>query len=145
MTSIQGSGALVLCSISSLTRQISHIRDMMEKFGSRISFLTVYIMEAHAADTWPMGFEVCYPQTTYVIASFSSPPNASSFFSLYSSLLLLHSGLFRSVVLLLAILSLITTTTSLSVSTPHQAMPSTRCLRLGLCDSILLTKTLYVL
>jgi len=20
-------------------------------------------MEAHAADTWPMGFEVCYPQT----------------------------------------------------------------------------------
>lgn len=37
---------------------------MVEKYGSRISFLTVYIMEAHAADTWPMGFEVCYPQTT---------------------------------------------------------------------------------
>jgi len=39
---------------------------MMKKYGSRISFLTVYIMEAHAADTWPMGFEVCYPQTTSI-------------------------------------------------------------------------------
>jgi len=25
--------------------------------------LTVYIMEAHASDTWPMGFEVEYKQT----------------------------------------------------------------------------------
>jgi len=38
----------------------------MSKFESRISFLTLYIMEAHAADTWPMGFEVCYPQTNTI-------------------------------------------------------------------------------
>jgi len=37
---------------------------MMAEFGSRISFLTIYIMEAHASDTWPMGFEVAYNQTT---------------------------------------------------------------------------------
>jgi len=35
----------------------------MKAFGARISFLTVYILEAHAADTWHMGFEVCYKQT----------------------------------------------------------------------------------
>lgn len=39
---------------------------MMNKFGSRITFLTIYIMEAHASDTWPMGFDVSYKQTTYV-------------------------------------------------------------------------------
>jgi len=39
---------------------------MMSKFGSRITFLTIYIMEAHASDTWPMGFDVCYPQTKTV-------------------------------------------------------------------------------
>lgn len=35
----------------------------MDKYGSRINFLTVYIMEAHATDTWPMGFEIEYKQT----------------------------------------------------------------------------------
>lgn len=39
---------------------------MMKYYGSKISFLTVYIMEAHASDTWPMGFEVAYPQTTTI-------------------------------------------------------------------------------
>jgi len=37
---------------------------MMERFGSRITFLTIYILEAHAIDTWPMGFEQNYKQTT---------------------------------------------------------------------------------
>jgi len=36
---------------------------MIHEFGSEISFVTIYIMEAHAGDTWPMGFEVCYNQT----------------------------------------------------------------------------------
>jgi len=36
---------------------------MMIKFGPSISFLTVYILEAHASDTWPMGFDVEYKQT----------------------------------------------------------------------------------
>jgi len=36
---------------------------MMRKFGAHINFLTVYILEAHADDTWPIGSDVCYKQT----------------------------------------------------------------------------------
>jgi len=36
---------------------------MMSVFGAHITFLTVYILEAHAADTWPIGSDVCYKQT----------------------------------------------------------------------------------
>jgi hypothetical protein len=36
---------------------------MNERFGSKITFLTVYILEAHAVDTWPLGFDQCYKQT----------------------------------------------------------------------------------
>lgn len=36
---------------------------MAQRFFSRINFLTVYILEAHASDTWPMGFDVEYAQT----------------------------------------------------------------------------------
>lgn len=35
----------------------------MAKFGDRVDLLTVYIMEAHATDTWPLGLEVAYKQT----------------------------------------------------------------------------------
>jgi len=35
----------------------------MSIFGARITFLTVYILEAHAADTWPIGSDVVYNQT----------------------------------------------------------------------------------
>jgi len=36
---------------------------LVATFGPKINFLTVYIMEAHASDTWPMGFEIELPQT----------------------------------------------------------------------------------
>jgi hypothetical protein len=36
---------------------------MMRKFGAHINFLTVYILEAHADDTWPIGSDVVYKQT----------------------------------------------------------------------------------
>jgi len=36
---------------------------MIKRFGAKISYLTVYILEAHASDTWPMGFDVEYKQT----------------------------------------------------------------------------------
>jgi len=36
----------------------------VDEFGSRISFLTVYILEAHAADTWPIGSDIIYNQTS---------------------------------------------------------------------------------
>jgi len=35
----------------------------MAKYGGRIDLLTVYILEAHAADTWPLGMKICYKQT----------------------------------------------------------------------------------
>jgi len=35
----------------------------MSIFGARITFLTVYILEAHTADTWPIGSDVVYNQT----------------------------------------------------------------------------------
>jgi len=36
---------------------------MMTMFGSHINFLTVYILEAHANDTWPIGSDIVYNQT----------------------------------------------------------------------------------
>jgi len=35
----------------------------MAKFSDRVDLLTVYIMEAHAQDTWPLGLKVKYNQT----------------------------------------------------------------------------------
>lgn len=36
---------------------------MAQRFGSQINFLTVYILEAHATDTWPIGSDIQYKQT----------------------------------------------------------------------------------
>jgi len=36
---------------------------MMKRFGAHVNFLTVYILEAHANDTWPIGSDVVYNQT----------------------------------------------------------------------------------
>jgi len=35
----------------------------MARFGDRVDLLTVYIMEAHAQDTWPLGLKQKYNQT----------------------------------------------------------------------------------
>jgi len=35
----------------------------MAQYGQKIDLLTVYIMEAHAADTWPIGMKISYNQT----------------------------------------------------------------------------------
>jgi len=35
----------------------------MANFGDRVDMLTVYISEAHAQDTWPLGLAIKYNQT----------------------------------------------------------------------------------
>lgn len=35
----------------------------MKDFGDRVDLLTVYISEAHAQDTWPLGLKIKYNQT----------------------------------------------------------------------------------
>jgi len=35
----------------------------MKDFGDRVDMLTVYISEAHAQDTWPLGLKIKYNQT----------------------------------------------------------------------------------
>jgi len=35
----------------------------MARFGDRVELLTVYISEAHALDTWPLGLKTRYNQT----------------------------------------------------------------------------------
>ncbi len=36
---------------------------MVQKFADDINFLTIYILEAHAIDTWPIGSDVQFKQT----------------------------------------------------------------------------------
>jgi hypothetical protein len=38
----------------------------MAAYGDRANLLTIYISEAHAADTWPLGMKVCYNQTHHL-------------------------------------------------------------------------------
>lgn len=35
----------------------------MRSFSQKLNFLTVYILEAHAEDTWPLGLSPAYCQT----------------------------------------------------------------------------------
>jgi len=42
---------------------LSELRELVTAFKDKVDFLTVYILEAHSEDTWPMGFEIKYNQT----------------------------------------------------------------------------------
>eukprot|EP00039_Didymoeca_costata_P013561 m.208746 g.208746 ORF g.208746 m.208746 type:complete len:66 (+) comp15810_c0_seq19:3466-3663(+) len=35
---------------------------MRKEFKEHAAFVTVYVLEAHASDEWPMGTEICFRQ-----------------------------------------------------------------------------------
>jgi len=42
---------------------LKELRELVSVFKDHVDFLTIYILEAHAEDTWPMGFHIKYYQT----------------------------------------------------------------------------------
>lgn len=42
---------------------MTELRELVSVFKDIVDFLTIYILEAHAEDTWPMGFNIQYYQT----------------------------------------------------------------------------------
>jgi len=42
---------------------LTEVRELVAAFKDKVDFLTVYILEAHAEDTWPIGSNISYNQT----------------------------------------------------------------------------------
>jgi hypothetical protein len=42
---------------------LTDVRELVAVFKEMVDFLTIYILEAHAEDTWPLGGDVRYLQT----------------------------------------------------------------------------------
>jgi hypothetical protein len=42
---------------------LTELRELVSAYKDRVHFLTIYILEAHAEDTWPIGSNIRYNQT----------------------------------------------------------------------------------
>lgn len=42
---------------------MNDLKELVTIFKDKVDFLTVYILEAHAEDTWPLGLDTRYKQT----------------------------------------------------------------------------------
>jgi len=38
---------------------VDEVHLLMEKYGDKVEWLSIYLMEAHAQDVWPLGQHVC--------------------------------------------------------------------------------------
>lgn len=40
-------------------QQVKEVHDLMAEYGDRVEWISIYLMEAHAQDVWPLGQHVC--------------------------------------------------------------------------------------